>query len=197
MARKFKCFHCKELIDSEPIKVSKTSKDGLKTVNKYIHMKCHEELLEKEAFLKQEKLELDELCTFVKRVHNISFSLPKRFFYYLQDVRNGTVRGKHGEKKYKDGIEYNVVKKAYELAKNDIEYTILSKNFIKVEDEIMYCFAIARERINDIMRSEQQKTESRKVAEAKEIQMFGFEEQETTGYKKTDTDDLSFLLGDE
>lgn len=116
----------------------------------------------------------------------------------IQDIRNGTVRDKYKrEIKYKDGIPYKVIERAYELAQKDIEYAILSMN-LRVEAEINYCLAIARDRINDIMRLDKKKAETQRIIEAKETHMLDFEPQETTGYKKSNTDDdLSFLLGDD
>lgn len=203
----YKCKYCKESITDKNDEVKVSIQGEKRVTNRYFHSECMklQELkdIEKEKrveFLKKEKEEIDSLDLFVKKVHNVPFDLPKRFYIALQDLRNGTNRGKfEWTKKYKEGVPYHIIELSYRLALSDIERAKLSKRFKNFEEELMYCFAIARNKINEAWRKHMRDSQVQKQQKAKEVSIMDMldDTREVAFKKQENNGDFSYLFGDD
>jgi len=108
----------------------------------YYHHECWE-------FKNNEVKELDELYNVIKEMHKI-IDVPKAFFVHLQNLRNGTIT-LHGKeiKKFKKGVPYHIIKKAYEMSRKKIQWAKGNKTFKSSISELMYGFKIIESKIND------------------------------------------------
>lgn len=140
--RDVKCVYC-EKYDNRDIMTN------LK--KRYIHYGCLEKHEKDMEFKEREKKELDRLVDYIKEVHNIKI-VPSVFFPFLQDLRNGnTRRGKIiGEKKYKEGYEYNVIRYTYRKYKDNIKWAIRNKGFTGTFNMLKYTVVIVSDRIGSV-----------------------------------------------
>ena len=138
---------------------------------RYIHYECLEKHKKEMEFTEQEKKELDRLVEYIKEVHNIK-TLPSSFFPFLQDIRNGnTRRGKIiGEKRYKEGYTFNVIRYTYRRYKGNIAWAIKNKSFNGTLSMLKYTLAIINDKIsivyNDYKKSDIAKKREKKIAES-------------------------------
>jgi hypothetical protein len=150
--RSVKCSLCKkrETFPKTDMYVEWTGKN--KNVPKYWHHECWEESKEELEFIKNELQELDDLSNTIKNIHNLE-KIPNGFYVYLQDLRNGTVKlGKSKMKKYKEGVPYNIIKKAYELSKKKIHWSKHNVNFKSDMSELVYGYKIMDSKINEAVK---------------------------------------------
>ena len=137
--RKVICVFCKEQDDRDIMTKLKT---------RYIHYECLEKYKEEAKFKEREKKELDRLVEYIKEVHNIKI-VPNTFFPFLQDLRNGNTRRGQivGEKKYKEGYEYNVIRYTYRRYKDNVKWAIKNKSFEGTFNMLKYTLAIVSDKI--------------------------------------------------
>lgn len=136
------CKQCgkKELYPKTDMYIESNEKNKQRKI--YWHYDCWE-------FKCNEQKELDELYNTIKDIHGYP-SLPPPFFVYLQDLRNGTIKlNKRKIKKYKEGVPYSVIRKAYEMNRKKIHWIKSNKNFKQTISELMYGFRIIESKIND------------------------------------------------
>lgn len=144
MAR-VKCVFCEEYDD-------KVIMTNLK--KRYIHKECLIEYEKDIIFKEREKKELDRLIDYIKEVHNIKV-VPNTFYPFIQDLRNGNNRRGRiiGEKKFKKGYEYNVIRYTYRKHKGNIEWAIRNKSFNGSFAMLKYTIAIITDKISIVERA--------------------------------------------
>jgi len=121
-----------------------------KDSEKYWHYDCWE-------FKCKEQKELDDLYNTIKEIHGYP-SIPPALFVYLQDLRNGTIKlNKNKIRKYKEGVPYPVIKKAYEMNRKKIHWVKGNKTFKQTVSEFMYAFKIIESKINDAFKEMRRK----------------------------------------
>ncbi|MBU8607853.1 hypothetical protein [Bacillus pumilus] len=128
----------------------KYNKNGSeKMARKYVHLKCDEEYKNNEAFKEKELKELDELFTYLKKLHRID-TLDGRMMEKIQDLRNGTVVfNKKKIKRYKEGVPFRDILYTYEVNETYINKTLSNMVFAAKWNEFSYVFAIVINNIND------------------------------------------------
>lgn len=140
--RSVACRLCKkkEVYPQIDMYVELTGKEN--KTKKYWHHNCWE-------FKCNEMKELDDLYLTVKELHGYP-TVPPAFFVHLQDLRNGTIK-LHDKKikRYKEGVPYRVIKKAYEMNRKKIQWVKSNKKFKQTISEMMYVFKMIESRIND------------------------------------------------
>jgi hypothetical protein len=153
--RSVKCSACKkrETFPKTDMYVRWTGRD--KNVPKYWHHECWEKARPKiesrEEFIEKELKTLDELIIVIEEMYNIK--VPKYFYTILQDYRNGSI--KEGNKKfvkYKDGVPFPVIKKAYELSRKKIQWSIHNIKFKNDIAKLNYGFKIMDSKINEAIK---------------------------------------------
>lgn len=143
--KKYKCPIC-NLYDSE----SDMVKDKYNSTVRRFHPKCHSKYLKTKEEKQREKKELDQLIETIKVIHDIKV-VPGQFYPYIQDWRNGNeLFGNIGEKKYKDGYSYDVIRQAYIESKNNIEWAIKNKNFKNTMGMLKYTRRIVEDKFEQI-----------------------------------------------
>lgn len=148
--KKVICEHCKnqEAYPETDMYIQLTGKN--KNVKKYWHYDCWD-------FKCKELQELDELYNTIKEIHGYP-SIPPAFFVYLQNLRNGTIKlNKKEIKKFKEGVPYPVIKKAYEMNRKKIQWVKGNKKFKQTISELMYGFRIIESKINDAFKEMKRK----------------------------------------
>ena len=148
--KKVTCEHCKnqELFPHTDMYIQLTGKD--KNIKKYWHFDCWE-------FKCKEVKEMDELYQTIKEIHGYP-SLPQGLFVYLHNLRNGTIKlNKNEIKKFKEGVPFPVIKKAYEMNRKKIQWAKNNKKFKKTISELMYGFRIIESNINDAFKEMKRK----------------------------------------
>ncbi|WP_342498226.1 hypothetical protein [Bacillus sp. FSL M8-0350] len=151
----YKCRFCGLKNDHMQMKcyskpTGKFNKNGSeKMARKYVHLICDEEYKKNEAFKEKELKELDELFTYLKKLHKID-TLDGRMMEKIQDLRNGTVVfNKKKIKRYKEGVPFRDILYTYEVNETYINETISNMVFAAKWNEFSYVFAIVINNIND------------------------------------------------
>lgn len=155
-----KCNWCKEKYDKNLMKVEekatgKLNKNGTPKISrKYFHKSCHQDYLNDKEFKKNELEHLDNLYQYLLKLHHIEV-LDGRMIQKIQDLRNGTVNlnGKK-IKRYKDGIDYQMMLITYQQQEENINRSIKNMSFDKKWNEFSYCFGIMLRNINDVVIAE-------------------------------------------
>lgn len=193
MGRKVKCQYCGEKDEKDDMTV--VEKFYSKSVKRsYFHKEdCYKKFIEEKAFKEQEKRELDELAETIMKVHDIDL-IPKQFYPYIQDLRNGSVLFGNVKKSYKNGFSYTLIKDTYNYCIPAIEWAKKNKQFDGTVQELKYCLAIVCDKIDQVKsinkRKEIQKHEEKRIEE--QAQNLSLTE---TKYNKRDDDlDISDLL---
>jgi hypothetical protein len=158
--RQLKCYWCKNLDSKINLKceeklTGKYNKDNTpKMSRRYIHLSCEKESDEVKEMKQKEVKQWNDLYETVKKIHSIDF-VDTRMIKKLQDLRNGTlsVSGKQLVK-YKQGIPYHTIEKAYLSEREKIEYWLKNKPFDTKYNEFAYCFAIMEQGINEVIEKE-------------------------------------------
>jgi hypothetical protein len=177
----------------------KVSDAGIKA-NLYYHPECYPKHLEHQEFIKKDLQQKDELNETVKKIYNLNFDMPKRWWGYIGDLREGTNRHeKFWKKKYKQGVPYNVIKEAFLLSVQDIQWARMSKNFKTIDKELQYGLMIMQGKVNDAYRKMKTREQQTKINEALEqTQIKEMSENREVSFKKTEKDkDYSYLLGND
>lgn len=134
------CKHCKKKSPKSTMYIQLIGKE--KKTKSYWHFECWE-------FKSNELKEWDELYNTIKEIYGYP-NIPPAFFVYLQDLRNGTIKlDTRKIKKYKEGVPYSVIKKAYEMNRKKIHWVRSNKKFKQTISELMYGFKIIESKIND------------------------------------------------
>lgn len=162
----------------------------------FYHPQCYE-LFEKEQ--KQREVELtewDNLYNHILKLHNLEI-LPTPFIVRLQELRNGTMtlNGKK-LKKYKQGVKYSAILKAYELSESKIKYALNTKHFETDIQALNYCYMIMVNEINaayERLRTQQQNKKVNKATVISDIEQLE-DERPIKIEKKKYKRDISDLL---
>lgn len=165
---KVKCRYC-DIKDTEreDMKVEEIS-TGKNVQRKYYHEACYPKYLTDKEFKEKEQTELDKLVETIMEVHKIK-SVPKQFYPFIQDLRNGTVLyGKQKKKKYKQGYPYSLIQKTYIFCQESIEYWQKNKNFESTMGELKYCWIIINDKVNVVKKREEKKELLRAKKKAEE-----------------------------
>ena len=156
----------------------------------YYHHSCwpNEQTRREEA--EKERKALKELCEYIMELHGFRL-LPKSFFPFLQDLRNGTVRFQGPvQSKYKQGIPYEVIHEAYRLCQDNIAWAKRNKRFSSDLAEVKYGFAIIQNNINQAYESWQRKQQASQA-----VSIATPQGKEVT-YKKRTQEDISSIVED-
>lgn len=157
MAKEVICVVCKQKNNKEKMRY-------IKSIKRYVHHgKCYKKYVEHKRFKEKENQELTDLVETIKEVHGIKV-IPRQFFSYLQDLRNDSVLFGKLKKKYKQGIPYPIIAATYKYCESDIRYWINKKEFDNILNELKYCLAIVKNKI-DIVDRKMQKTKERSNVE--------------------------------
>lgn len=152
--RKVKCGSCLE-IDERHL-MTKNDKGN------YFHIgECYEKHLEHRKFVDEENKKLDALYTHIKLLHGIPDEqfkeAMKSVMWRIQELRNGNdiLKGK-SEKKYRVGVEYDLLLSAYRLKDDDIKWFIpnVLNNGMEAKD-INACLTIALKGLSEAWRLRQ------------------------------------------
>lgn len=162
MGKERKCCWCKmygnhETMVYEEQKTGKFNKNGTeKILKKYFHLECHKQFIKDKKFKEAENNKWSSLYEFVKSIHNLNV-LDGRMIEQLQDLRNGTIKLPNSNKKikkYKNGVGYDIILKAYQESIDEINYWKKAKQFDKKYGEFAYCLSIVKSKINDVFENE-------------------------------------------
>jgi hypothetical protein len=178
------------------VKVSKST--GM-AKNNYFHPECYPKHLEKQDFLLKEREQKDELNETVKKIYSLKFDLPHRWWELIADLREGTNRyQKFWKKKYKQGVPFNVIKEAYLLSVQNIEWARLNNKFKTTDQELRYGLIIMQGKVNDAFRKMKTREQQDKINEAMEqVHIDDMKENREVSFKRADTKDYSYLLGND
>lgn len=199
MARPVKCQQCMKM-EPDRDKVIKSDK------GKFFHVgECYDKHLKHQEFLESERKKLDELYEYIKKLHGIPDEqaqyVLKGVMWRIQELRNGNdvFKGKV-EKKYKMGVEYDLLLGAYKLKEKDILWFIgqILDGSVTTKD-VSACLSIALKGLSEAWRQREQK---RKREEEKERlssvskKAINYHSEPTTysSTKKKDDLDISDLL---
>jgi hypothetical protein len=138
-----KCPHCleyelkKEKDKMVQIKVGK--------VNRYLHENCYQDYVFNEKVKQKNIIMRDQLGDYLKQLHNIKL-IPQNFWFAIEDIRNGSERFQERRKiknGKREGYNYDVILKAYQLKNKNISWAIQNKKFHNKVGEMNYCLRIA------------------------------------------------------
>jgi hypothetical protein len=177
----------------------KVSESGTKK-NIYYHHECYPKYLKEQEFIRDELLERDELDRVVKSIYGFKLQLPAKFWWMIQDLRNGTNRFESFfKKRYKKGISYDIIREAYMLGKQDIEWAKMSKRFASLEQELRYGLRIMQSKLNDADRKIKTREQQAKINKAMEqVHIEDMRDNREVSFKrKQDDSDFSYLLGND
>lgn len=146
ISRLFICQWCREKdVDENMVKI-KVGKQN----KRYHRENCYDLYLKDQEFKKKERKELDELVETIKELHGIEI-MPRQFFSYLQDVRNGNeFFGRVGQKKQKKGYSYKVIEETYKFCSDSIKWALNNKDFKNSLGMLKYTLAIIRNNIAQV-----------------------------------------------
>jgi hypothetical protein len=205
LARKVKCQEClekQEFNEESMTFIEKVSDSGRKT-RKYFHTECLNKYNEKQEFLDKEQKLLDELVEVAGDIHeapkppNMSYQMPRVWYHMIQDIRNGTNRYTRGfKKKYKKGIPYSIIIRAYKMSKDAIKWSKMDKQFKEIGGEVRYGLAVVSNKIPDALKKAEREEHAEKIARAKQEKMMQeqHEEREVSYKKKKSSYDISDFL---
>lgn len=201
-----KCQWCKATIPSSVDKETlakevKVSDSTGKSKNLYYHPECYPEYLKDVEFRKKEREQKDELNETVKKIYNLQFNLPVRWWEYVSDFREGTNRHeKFWKKKYKKGVPFNVIREAFLLSVQDIEWARMNKKFSNLDQELRYGLMIMQGKVNDAYRKMKTREQQAKQSEAMEkllLEDMKDNREVSFNKKQQENRDFSYLLGND
>ncbi|OME54057.1 hypothetical protein BSK59_15865 [Paenibacillus odorifer] len=204
MARIVTCQFCKETVPyierhtlSNEAKVTNKGK----TLNKYWHHECYPKELARRDILLKDQIEKNEMNETVKKIYNLKFDLPKGWWEYIADLREGTNRyQKFWKKKYKEGVPFSVIREAYIMSVADIEWARMSKKFKSIDQELRYGLMIMQGKVNDAFRKMKTREQQEKRNEAMEqVHIEDMKDNREVSFKRKEQEnrDFSYLLGDD
>ncbi len=124
---------------------------------KYYHVECYAKYLVEREEKQKEVQRLDELMQVIKGIHGID-DIPKGFYPFIQDLRNGTIRFRGPVlKKYKEGVPYEVIEEAYRMSESSIAWSKQNKSFKNTMAELKYGLAIVSNNVNDAYKNIRQR----------------------------------------
>jgi hypothetical protein len=182
--RVVKCPHCDEYElwkEKDKMIVEKTDKKNL-----YIHQDCYRFFMKEQEVKVKENKQKDELGDFIKSLHNIT-KIPPNFWFMLEDIRNGTERFKQNAKiqnKQKKGYSYEVILKAYQMAKKKCIHVLKTKNFQTEQSKLVYCLRIAESNLLDAQQKLIQEKRKEKIVELEDQRMVENHKTRKVDYKK-------------
>lgn len=199
MPRAVKCQGCLEL-ESDREKVIKNDK------GRYFHIgECYDKHLEHRRLVEEENKKLDELYQYIKTLHGIPDEhfkhTMKSVMWRIQELRNGNdiFEGKKVERKYKIGIEYDLLLEAYKTQEDKIKWFLdnVLKNGMSSKD-INACLSMALKGLSEAWRIQQaqkkrEEEKSRSIAVTQEVKNY-HSDNPITSRKKRDELDISDLL---
>ena len=165
--------------------------------NKFYHQSCYEDYVADKEFKRNQVVLKQSLHDKVADIYKIPIDmLPKDYFSYIENIRNGepAFKGHKPSTKYKEGYEYTIIEKTYDYCRKDIEYWNEAKDFDSIGTAIRYGLRIILDKINYVNRQEQ-RYEAEDSVTAKKAN--GFKESFESTYKKADREtDISDFLDD-
>lgn len=186
------CRWCKEKGDMETMVSEKQGKQ-----NKFYHQSCYEDYVADKEFKRVQVVLKQSLHDKVADIYKIPIDmLPKDYFSYIENIRNGepAFKGHKPSTKYKEGYEYTIIEKTYDYCRKDIEYWNEAKDFDSIGTAIRYGLRIILDKINYVNRQEQRYGAEDSVTAKKAN---GFKENFESTYKKVDREtDISDFLDD-
>jgi hypothetical protein len=152
--KKVLCAWCKEKYNKDDMykeEFINTNKEGKeKKTNKYYHYQCYNLYLKDKEFKRIEFEKWDKLFQYLIKLHNVEV-LDGRMIKKLQNLRNGTVElNGIKNKKYKQGVKYDIILQSYMTAINNIQWVLKNKTFDTKYKEFAYFFSIMENQINDV-----------------------------------------------
>lgn len=205
MPRAVKCQQCdiKETFDESTFTVVEKESDSGRKTRKYFHNECLNKYIQEEQEKDREKESLDRLVEVAGQIHdapkppNLAHQMPRDWYHYIQDWRNGTQRYTRGfKKKFKQGIPYDVIADAYKLSRDGIKWSKMDKQFKDFKSEVRYGLAIVNNKIPDALKKAERDKHMERVKEAREreeLENMKYE-RETVFQKKKADYDISDLL---
>lgn len=186
------CRWCKEKADMETMVSEKQGKQ-----NKFYHKTCYDDYVADREF-KQGQVEMKQrLHEKVAEIYRIPIDmLPKDYFSYIENIRNGepAFKGHKPSTKYKEGYEYTIIEKTYDYCRKDIEYWNEAKDFDSIGTAIRYGLRIILDKIHYVSRQEKRYNAEESVIAKKAD---GFKENFESTYKKVSREtDISDFLDD-
>ena len=186
------CRWCKQKSESSEMVSEKQGKQ-----NKFYHKSCYDDYLKDKEF-KQKQVSLKQkLHEKVAEIYEIPIDmLPKDYFSYIENIRNGepAFKGHRPSTKYKQGYEYSIIEKTYDYCRKDIEYWNKAKDFDSIGTAIRYGLRIVLDKIHYVSRKESMYNAEESVT-AKKAE--GFKESFESTYKKSSREtDISDFLDD-
>ncbi len=137
MPRKTKCQYC----------TIKDLETKVRTDRGFYHAyKCYGEHLKEQEFKQKEREELDELVQTIQNIFDLT-GMPRSFYPFLNELRNGDISFGKVRKRYKQGFEYSVISETYKRYTNDIQYWSGKKDFDSTLSLLKYSLAIVRDKI--------------------------------------------------
>lgn len=186
MARKYICRWCREKDTDDKMTIVKVGKQNYR----YHTEKCYEEYLKDKKFKEQESKELDELVETIKKVHDIE-KIPRQFYPYLQDLRNGTeLFGRIGQKKSKEGYRYKTIAETYLQCSDKIEWAKLNKNFKDTLSMLKYTYAIITNNIDQV-KKQMDRAEENKMTNKEVDQLIDYDIKAASYKPQDDEDELN------
>lgn len=157
---------------------------------RYHTEKCYEEYLKDKKIKEQESKELDELVEVIKQIHDIE-KIPKQFYPYLQDLRNGTeLFGRIGQKKSKEGYRYKTIAETYLQCSDKIEWAKLNKNFKDTLSMLKYTYAIITNNIDQV-KKQMDRVEENKMTNKEVDQLIDYDIKAASYKPQDDEDELN------
>ncbi|OME55541.1 hypothetical protein BSK59_13780 [Paenibacillus odorifer] len=196
MARKVKCNSCGNL--DEHINMTKNDK------GKYFHIgECFEKHLAHRKLIEDENRKLNELYQYIKDLHGIpkEQNIHSSVMWRIQELRNGNdiYQGKK-ERKYRVGVEYDLLLSAYKLKEKDIKWFIENVLQDQVDaKDVSKCLTIALKGLAEAWRLEELKKKrevekEKQMASTKEDTSHFTTQEEIRYTRQKDDLDISNLL---
>lgn len=187
LARLLKCWWCRDKDYDENMVTVEVGKQK----KRYHKHSCYDKYLEDKKFKEQEAEELDELVETIKDLHNIE-QIPKQFYSYLQDIRNGNeFFGKVGNKKSKSGYPYHVISETYKQIKDSINWARNNREFKGTNNFLAYTKAIVTDKISfvadEVRMKKEQEDRSKQINQDID---YGFDGYQSKPVKKENTDEM-------
>lgn len=180
------CQWCKEKSEREEMLFEQQGKS-----KKYYHVECYAKYLVDKEEKQLEVQRLDQLVQVIKNIHSIK-DIPKGFYPFIQDLRNGTIRFRGPVlRKSKEGIPYEVIEEAYRMSADSIAWSKRSKDFKNTMAELKYGLAIVSNNINDAYKNIRQ----RKMVDAS-MALMNKPDEKKVEYRRQASEDISDFVGE-
>lgn len=147
------CQYCQQRDDKEEMY------DSGRKSKRYFHHKCWQRELKEQEVKKQDKIEKDELNKTLMRIHNINVVTPY-IWQEITDLRfgNAKLKDKYGNiKRQKKGIPFGIINSAYLRSEKWINKARAEKSFNSITQEMLYCYKIMLNSVNDCYKDSQRK----------------------------------------